>query len=96
MTECRLCTEEKWRDHYMVSKQRFDKVVAILTIGTIVAWMVTLACLATTIYTIVRFQAYLESIEMVEETEYEITQDRGINTAIIGSENEVILDGTDN
>lgn len=98
MPDCRVCHEEKfWKNHFMIAQQRFDKAVAAATIGIIIAFTVTVLCLVATICVIIRFQAFIDSIEIVEETEYEITQDEGINTAIIESENnEVIINGTEN
>jgi hypothetical protein len=37
----------------------------------------------------------MSDFEYVEETTYSIEQDRGINTAIIGEENEVSINGTE-
>lgn len=100
MPDCKFCKEmddSLWKNHYMKSQQRFDKVVAALTIGTIIAYTITILCLIATICVIVKFQAFIEGFEYVEETEYEITQDDGINTAIIdGQDNEVSIYGTIN
>ena len=98
MPDCRLCHEEKfWKSHFMIAQQRFNRAVAVATIGIIIAFTIAVICLAATICVIIRFQAFIDSIEIVEETEYEITQDDGINTAIIESENnEVIINGTEN
>lgn len=97
MLDCNnICQEKFWKNHYMIAQQRFDKVVMLLSVGTIVAFIVAVACLIATICTIVRFQAFIAQFEYYEETEYTIEQSEGINTAIIGDENGVIINGTEN
>lgn len=97
MPDCRVCHEEKfWKNHFMIAQQRFDKAVAAATIGIIIAFTVTVLCLVATICVIIRFQAFIAQFEYYEETEYTIEQSEGINTAIIGDENGVIINGTEN
>ena len=97
MPDCKNCTNNNWKNQYLMAQQRFDKVVSRLVIGTIVAFTITVICLIATICVILKFQAFVSSFEYVEETTYEIEQDRdGINTAIIGNENEVVWNGTIN
>lgn len=96
MPNCRNCiSEEIWKNHYLESQRRFDKVVSVLSMWTIIAFTVAVACLVATIIVIVRFQAFISNFEYYEETEYTIEQDEGINTAVIGSENEVNVYGTE-
>ena len=95
MPDCKNCTNNNWKNHYLMAQQRFDKVVSRLVIGTIMAFTITVICLIATICVILKFQAFVSSFEYVEETTYEIEQDRdGVNTAIIGTGNEVVLNGT--
>lgn len=88
MSDCRICKEEN-RNHYMVAQQRFDKIVALLTVGTIIAYTITIFCLIATICVIVRFQAFIENFEYVTETVVDVEQTDGNNTAIFGGDNEV-------
>lgn len=95
MPDCKDCNN--WKNQYITAQQRFDKVVARLAIGTIVAVVIMLCCLIATICVIVRFEKFISNFEYVEETEVEITQDdEGVNTAIIGNGNEVLSYGAEN
>ena len=97
MQDCKNCENTKWKNHYMVAQQRFDKVVTILSAGTVIAWAITVLCLIATICALIKLQNFIDSFEYVEETTFSIEQDEGINTAIIGGENnEVNNYGTDN
>ena len=80
----------------MESQRRFDRVVAVLSMGTIIAFTIAVACLVATIIVIVRFQAFISNFEYYEETEYTIEQSEGVNTAVIGEENEVTVYGAEN
>ena len=80
----------------MTAERRFNKIVALLSIGTIIAFTVAVACLVATIIVIVRFQAFISQFEYYEETTYTIEQDEGINTAVIGDGNGVIVNGAEN
>ena len=98
MPDCKNCNGQNWKNHYLMAQQRFDKVLARLTIGSIIAYVIVVVCLIATICAIFKFQAFIESFEYVEETVYEVEQDdRGINTAVIGNTNdvEVVLNGTE-
>ena len=96
MQDCKSCNNQNWKNHYEFAQKRFDKHIAILSICTLIAFAVTVSCLIATIYTIIRVQRFISSFEYVEETTYTIEQDEGTNTAVIGSNNEVIVNGTDN
>ena len=90
MDKCRQCEDRNWRNHYVIAQQRFDKVTARLTIGTIIAFTVTVLCLLATIITIWRVQKFISEFEYVEETEISIEQDyRGDNTVVLGDDMEV-------
>lgn len=98
MPDCKSCNNTNWKNHYLMAQQRFDKVVSRLVIGTIISFVIAVGCLIATICVIFKFQAFINEFEYVEETTYEIQQDRdGVNTAVVGSSNdvEVIVDGTD-
>ena len=97
MPDCKQCNSNNWKNHYMMAQKRFDKVLTRLTIGTIIAFFIVVGCLVATICALLKFQAFINQFEYVEETTYEIEQDRdGINTAVIGEGNEVSVYGTDN
>ena len=88
--DCRQCEDRNWRNHYIVAQERFDKVVARLTIGTIIAFTITVLCLLATIITIWRVQKFIDEFEYVEETEISIEQDcRGQNTVVLNDDMEV-------
>lgn len=90
MPDCKSCNNQNWKNHYLMAQERFDKVVTRLVIGTIIAFTIAVACLIATICVIVKFQAFINQFEYVEETVYEVEQDdRGINTAVIGDTNDV-------
>lgn len=91
MPKCHDCNNEIVNRYRELSKN-FDK----LTVITIIAVMVTLISLITTIIFALKVIRFINSIEIVEETCYEIEQDDGVNSAIIGNGNEVKLIGTDN
>ena len=95
MPDCKQCNSNNWKNHYMMAQKRFDKVLTRLAIGTVLAFFIVVGCLVATICALLKFQAFISEFEYVEETTYEISQDRdGINTAIIGNENEVVWNGT--
>ena len=88
--DCRQCEDRNWRNHYIVAQERFDKVVARLTIGTIIAFTITVLCLLATIITLWRVQKFIDGFEYVEETEISIEQDcRGENSVILSDDSEV-------
>lgn len=95
--DCKSCGSYKWKEMYIESQQRFDKVVIKLTIGTIIAFTIVILCLLATICALIKTQKFIDEFEYVEETEVEISQDSdGFNTAIIGDRNEVDIYGTEN
>lgn len=95
MNQCKLCDEHIWKNHYMVAQQRFDKVVTRLTIGTIIAFTITVLCLIATICSLVKLEKFINEFEYVEETDIQIEQDcRGENAVIIDGSG-VIGNGTE-
>jgi biopolymer transport protein ExbB/TolQ len=62
---------------------------------TMIAVIVALVCVIITAYLGMKVIKFMSDFEYVEETTYSIEQDRGINTAIIGEENEVNINGTE-
>jgi biopolymer transport protein ExbB/TolQ len=62
---------------------------------TMIAVIVALICVIITAYLGMKVVKFMSDFEYVEETTYSIEQDRGINTAIIGEENEVNINGTE-
>lgn len=90
MPDCKNCNTNHWKNQYLMAQERFDRVLVRLTVGTIVAFTITILCLIATIYTINKVQAFIEDFEYVEETEIEVEQDsEGENFALITNESEV-------
>lgn len=97
VNDCKDCTNIQWKNHYLMAQQRFDKVMSRMVMGSIVAFTVVVLCLVATICVILKFEKFISEFEYVEETIYEVDQDDGINTAILGSNDvEVVVNGTDN
>lgn len=97
MTDCQNCNSYKWKEMYTIAQQRFDKVVARLTIGVFIMVAVLILCLFATIFMCIKTQRFINDFEYVEETELMISQDsEGINTAIVGNGNGVGIYGTGN
>lgn len=97
MPDCKNCSNKDWKNHYVIAQQRFDKQIARLIVITMIAFFIAVACLLATIIALFKFQMFISQFEYVEETTYTIEQDEeGTNTAIIGENNEVVVNGTDN
>lgn len=95
MPDCKNCSNKDWKNHYMMAQERFDKHIAKLVIVSTVSFVIAVMCLIATIIVICKFQIFISQFEYVEETTYTIEQDDdGINTAIIGGDNEVVINGT--
>lgn len=95
MPDCKNCNTNHWKNQYLMAQERFDRVLIRLTVGTIIAFTISVLCLFATIYTILKVQAFIESFEYVEETQVEIEQDsEGENFALVsnGSEADVEWD----
>lgn len=82
--DCKACGSYKWKEMYIESQQRFDKVVIKLTIGTIIAFTIVILCLFATLCALIKTQKFIDEFEYVEETEVEIQQDwRGDNSVVL-------------
>lgn len=96
MPECRNCNSE-WRKCYEEAAHRFDKALNKAIIVTLISIIIAFICIIATISIGIRTQRFIASFEYVEETEIEIEQNEGINTAVLGDKNEVnINNGTEN
>jgi len=78
--------------------KRFDKSLNKALAATMIAVIVSLICIIITAFLGLYVIKFINSFEYVEETTYSIEQDdQGINTAVIGGDNEVNVNyGTEN
>ncbi len=94
--QCKSCyIEVEWQNRYNLAVKRFDKSIQKAMSITMIAVIVALICVIITAYLGMKVVKFMSDFEYVEETTYSIEQDRGINTAIIGEENEVNINGTE-
>lgn len=94
--QCKSCyIEAEWQNRYNLAVKRFDKSIQRAMSITMIAVIVALICVIITAYLGMKVVKFMSDFEYVEETTYSIEQDRGINTAIIGEENEVSINGTE-
>lgn len=94
--QCKSCyVEAEWQKRYLIAVKRFDKSIQKAMTITMIAVIVALLCVIITAYFGMKTIKFMSEFEYVEETTYSIEQDRGINTAIIGEENEVNINGTE-
>lgn len=94
--QCKSCyIEAEWQNRYNLAVKRFDKSIQKAMTITMIAVIVALLCVIITAYLGMKVVKFMSDFEYVEETTYSIEQDRGINTAIIGEENEVNINGTE-
>jgi cell division protein YceG involved in septum cleavage len=94
--QCKSCyIEAEWQNRYNLAVKRFDKSIQKAMSITMIAVIVALVCVIITAYLGMKVVKFMSDFEYVEETTYSIEQDRGINTAIIGEENEVSINGTE-
>lgn len=94
--QCKSCyIEAEWQNRYNLAVKRFDKSIQKAMSITMIAVIVALICVIITAYLGMKVVKFMSDFEYVEETTYSIEQDRGINTAIIGEENEVSINGTE-
>ena len=89
--QCYNChIEAEWQKHYILAVQRFDKSLNKALAVTVIAVVVSLICIIITAIFGMKVIKFINSFEYVEETTYSIEQDdQGINTAVIGGDNEV-------
>ncbi len=94
--QCKSCyIEAEWQNRYNLAVKRFDKSIQKAMTITMIAVIVALICVIITACLGMKVIKFMSDFEYVEETTYSIEQDRGINTAIIGEENEVNINGTE-
>lgn len=94
--QCKSCyIEAEWQNRYNLAVKRFDKSIQKAMSITMIAVIIALICVIITAYLGMKVVKFMSDFEYVEETTYSIEQDRGINTAIIGEENEVSINGTE-
>lgn len=93
--KCTDCSRE-WRDRYIMAEQRFDAALQKAILVELISAVVALLCIIVTILFGVRTLNFISTFEYVEETSIQVEQDSGINTAVIGDENEVYINGTEN
>lgn len=94
--QCKSCyIEAEWQNRYNLAVKRFDKSIQKAMTITMIAVIVALLCVIITAYLGMKVVKFMSDFEYVEETTYTIEQDRGINTAVIGEENEVNINGTE-
>ena len=94
MPECNKCNAE-WQKRYILAAKRFDAAMNKAILVSLISAIIALICIIITIFYGVRTQNFISTFEYVEETEIEIEQNEGINTAVIGNENEVKIDGAE-
>lgn len=86
--KCLNCKE--WHTIYLLAKSEFDKKLGYAMAITIVCIILMFIATIITALCVTQTQRFINQFQYVEETEYQIHQDEGINTAIIDSrESEV-------
>ena len=94
--DCKVCENQKWKDHYMMAQQRFDKVLIKLTIAFVLIFTVMVICIFVLVCTVIRTQKFIDGFEYVEETEIQIEQDcSGQNVVMLPDGKEVKTNGTE-
>lgn len=94
--DCKNCSNIQWKNHYLMAQQRFDRVIARIAMGNIIAFTIAILCLIATICVILKFEKFIKEFEYVEETEIQIEQDwRGDNRVILDDGTEVISNGAE-
>ena len=94
--KCEICSEE-WRKIYLISKKDFEKTKNRIFALSYILAAIAFICVVVTAFCVAKTHKFIESFEYVEETEYQIHQDEGINTAIIDSDkSEVEIYGESN
>ncbi|MBP5434136.1 hypothetical protein, partial [Ruminococcus sp.] len=81
MPECNRCNAE-WQKRYILAAKRFDSAMNKAILVSLVSAAIALICIIITIFYGVRTQNFISTFEYVEETEIEIEQNEGINTAV--------------
>lgn len=94
MPNCNRCNSE-WQERYIIAAERFDKALNKAIIVSLISAIIALICIIITIFYGIRTQNFISTFEYVEETEVEIKQNEGINTAVLGDKNEVKVNGSE-
>ena len=95
MPDCKSCENKNWKTMYITAQQGFDNAIARLTIGYAILLTITVLCLLTTAFLVVKTQRFIDSFEYVEETEVHIEQDcNGHNTVVLPDGTEVDSNGS--
>ncbi len=94
MPECNKCNTE-WQKRYIIAAKRFDAALNKAIIVSLISAIIALICIIITIFYGVKTQTFISTFEYVEETEVEIEQNEGINTAVLGDKNEVKVNGSE-
>lgn len=94
MPECNKCNTE-WQNRYIIAAKRFDAALNKAIIVSLISAIIALICIIITIFYGVKTQTFISTFEYVEETEVEIEQNEGINTAVLGDKNEVKVNGSE-
>lgn len=94
MPECNKCNTE-WQNRYIIAAKRFDAALNKAIIVSLISAIIALICIIITIFYGIRTQNFISTFEYVEETEVEIEQNEGINTAVLGDKNEVKVNGSE-
>ena len=92
--KCKDCGIE-WESRYRLAVARFDNALSKAVCVSLVSVIIALICVISLVAMAIRTQHFISQFEYVEETEYVITQDDGVNTAIIsdrGSEVNLYAD----
>ena len=82
---CSSCSRE-WQKRYELAVKRFDKSLNKAVTVSIVSLCVAVICIILMVFCVAKTQKFINQFQYVEETEYQIQQGDGINTAIIDSE----------
>lgn len=82
--KCLNCKE--WHTIYLLAKAEFDRKLGYAIAVMIVCIVLAFIALIITALCVAKTQKFINQFQYVEETEYQIQQGDGINTAIIDSE----------
>lgn len=87
---CDSCKQgDAWEHCYHESRKDFKTALRMAWIAAIACCIATVASCIVTYKCAKDYQQFVAQFEYVEETTYQIVQDDGVNTAVIGDGNEV-------
>lgn len=92
---CSSCSRD-WQKRYELAVKSFNKQLKKAVAVSIVAVCGLVFCVVIMAWCVAQMQQFIAQFEYVEETCYEIQQDDGTNTAVIGEGNEVKVYGESN